>query len=54
MSGRRGGNAEWVTLRLAYLTFSQLMQWAVFMARDSAAKDAELLILRYEVAVLRR
>jgi hypothetical protein len=31
---RRGGNVEWVTLRLAYLTFSQLMQWAVLMARD--------------------
>ena len=50
----RAGNAEWVTLRLAYLTFSQLMQWAVLMARDSAAKDVELLILRHEVAVLRR
>jgi hypothetical protein len=31
-----------------------MMQWAVLLARDSAAKDAELLILRHEVAVLRR
>jgi hypothetical protein len=43
-----------VALRLVYLTFSQLMQWAVLLARDSAAKDIELLVLRHEVAVLRR
>jgi putative transposase len=34
--------------------FSQLMQWAVLMARESATKDVELLVLRHEVAVLRR
>jgi putative transposase len=34
--------------------FSRLMQWAVLVARDSAAKDVELLVLRHEVAVLRR
>jgi hypothetical protein len=34
--------------------FSRLMQWAVLLARDSAAKDIELLVLRHEVAVLRR
>jgi putative transposase len=43
-----------VALRLVYLAFSQLMQWAVLVARDSAAKDVELLTLRHEVAVLRR
>jgi putative transposase len=43
-----------VTLRLVYLVFAQLMQWAVLMARDSAIKDVELLVLRHEVAVLRR
>jgi hypothetical protein len=43
-----------MALRLVYLSFSQLMQWAVLMARDSAAKDVELLMLRHEVAVLRR
>src|SRR3981189_2964952 len=30
------------------------MRWAVLLARDSAAKDVELLVLREEVAVLRR
>jgi hypothetical protein len=43
-----------VALRLAYLAFSRLMQWAVLLARDPAAKDIELLVLRHEVAVLRR
>jgi hypothetical protein len=33
-----------------YLMFSWLMQWAVLLARDSAAKDVELLVLRHEVA----
>lgn len=43
-----------VAMRLVYLVFSQLMQWMVLVARDSAAKDVELLVLRHEVAVLRR
>jgi len=43
-----------MAVRLIYLAFAQLVQWAALMARDSAAKDVELLMLRHEVAVLRR
>ena len=34
--------------------FVRLTSWMVLLARSSASKDAELLVLRHEVAVLRR
>jgi len=43
-----------VSLRLLYLIFSRLLSWLTLLPRASASKDIELLVLRHEVAVLRK
>jgi len=39
---------------LAYLIFARVLSWLALLARTDATKDAEILVLRHEVAVLRR
>jgi putative transposase len=43
-----------MSVRLLYLVFVRLASWLVLLARSSAVKDVEILVLRHEVAVLRR
>jgi putative transposase len=43
-----------MTIRLLYLIFCQLLDWLGLLARGQASKNADLLVLRHEVAVLRR
>jgi putative transposase len=43
-----------VSLRLLYLVFLRLLNLLLLLGRSSASKDIELLVLRHEVAVLRR
>src|SRR3954454_16642002 len=43
-----------VLLRLLYLIFQQILGVTLLMSPTSSSKDVELLVLRHEVAVLRR
>ena len=43
-----------MAFRLAYLILARVLSWLALLARSDAAKDAEILVLRHEVAVLRR
>jgi putative transposase len=43
-----------VAFRLAYLLLARVLSWLALLARSDAAKDIEILVLRHEVAVLRR
>ena len=43
-----------VSLRLLYLIFQHLLGLLLLLSRTSSTKDNELLVLRHELAVLRR
>jgi hypothetical protein len=43
-----------MSLRLLYLIFDQLFGWLLLLGSTPASKTVELLLLRHEVAVLRR
>ena len=43
-----------MALGLAYLMLARVLSWLALLARSDAAKDVEILVLRHEVAVLRR
>jgi putative transposase len=39
---------------LAYRLLVTVVSWLALLARSSSSKDAEILVLRHEVAILRR
>jgi putative transposase len=43
-----------VLVRLIYRSLATLLSWLALPARSPASKNAEILVLRHEVAVLRR
>ncbi len=43
-----------MSLRLAYLAVLRIFGWLALLARSDRAKDAEILLLRHQVAVLQR
>ena len=43
-----------MAFELVYLMLVRVLSWLALLARTDTAKDVEILVLRHEVAVLRR
>jgi putative transposase len=43
-----------VSVRLLYPALIQVFGWLVLLGRGEASKDVEIMVLRHEVAVLKR
>jgi putative transposase len=43
-----------VAFRLTYLMLLRVLGWLALLTRSDTSKDVEILVLRHEVAVLRR
>jgi hypothetical protein len=43
-----------VPIRLLYLAIIRVFGWLLLLSRSQASEDAEIMVLRHEVAVLRR
>jgi putative transposase len=43
-----------VAFRLAYLALGRVLSWPALLPRSDLAKEADIPMLRHEVAVLRR
>jgi putative transposase len=43
-----------VAFRLAYLALGRVLSWLALLPRSDITKEAEIMALRHEVAVLRR